>query len=384
VIVAPSRTSSPIERSVASPARVAHRPCDPAAEADWPWLEAHLGRVSRSFSFCIVRLQPPLRDWVGVSYLLLRLLDTVEDSCWPEPEARARSFDAFERLLDGADEGAAARWAASLPDTVTPAEGALAKDAPRLFRAVHRLPAAARAEVARTARCMGRGMRHFLERPGAGDLALSTPADVDRYCFFVAGIIGELLSRLLAVARPGVDPTADVLLDAHRFGRFLQKINILKDAADDAAAGRLLAVPGVAETVRGDAEGALAYLLRIPPASADYRVFCGWSLFLGLWTFGLPRGSGAERPSRREEAARLLGEVEAVVRDDAALVARFRALAAGLPPGAPERPDLQDDRGDDGAWLPGLYDGALTVHHLVELGVVAPSVAAAALRPERR
>jgi phytoene/squalene synthetase len=380
MLVAPSRTSSPIARSTSSRTVDAHRPPDAGVEADWPWLEGHLQRVSRSFSFCIARLQPPLREWVGVSYLLLRLLDTVEDSRWPDPEARARSFDAFDRLLDGLNDDAAARWAAALPETVTPDERRLGHEAPRLFRAVHRLPPEARDPLVETARCMGRGMRHFLDQSRGDELALDTPADVDRYCFFVAGIIGELLSRLLAAARPGSEPTGDALLDAHRFGRFLQKVNILKDAADDAAAGRLLAVPGVAETVRRDAEGALAYLLGIPPSSADYRVVCGWSLFLGLWTFGLPRGAGRERPSRRDEAVRLLGEVEVIVCDDAALAERFRALAAGLPVGAPERPGPE---ADDGAWLPGLYDGALTVGQLAELGVVGRSVAAAAPRPER-
>ena len=341
-------------------------------EGDWPHVEAHLQRVSRSFSFCIARLQAPLRDWVGVSYLLLRLLDTVEDSRWPSADARTRSFDAFDRLLEGADDGTAARWAAAFPDTVTAGERRLLDDASRLFRAVHRLPHDAREAVVRTARCMSGGMRHFLGR--GGELALSTAADVDRYCFFVAGIIGELLSRLLAVARPGFEATGDALLDAHRFGRFLQKINILKDEADDAAVGRRLAARGLAGTLRRDAEGALAYLLRIPPSSADYRVFCAWSLFLGLWTFGLPRGAGLERRSRREEAFRLLGEVEEIVRDDDALTARFRTLAAALPESTPERSTPGDD---DGSWLVRIYDGALTLRQLAALGVVRPSVAAA-------
>ena len=42
--------------------------------------QTHLDRVSRSFAFCIKKLESPLRQWVSLAYLLCRVLDTVEDS----------------------------------------------------------------------------------------------------------------------------------------------------------------------------------------------------------------------------------------------------------------------------------------------------------------
>lgn len=373
-LVPPSRPTSTADRPHSALGSVHARP----VEAEWPRIEAHLQRVSRSFAFCIARLEPPLREWVGEAYLLLRLLDTVEDSRWPDAAARLRCFEAFDRLLDGPDEAAAARWAAALPESVTEGERRLLDDAPRLFRALHRLPAHAREPVLETARCMSRGMRRFLDE--RGELALATVADVDRYCFFVAGIIGELLTLLFAAVRPGLEPSGEVLADAHRFGRFLQKINILKDEAADAAAGRTLAARGLAGTLRADADGALRYLLRIPAASSDYRAFCAWSLFLGLWTFTLPRGAGVERVSRRDEAMRLLGEIEEILADDAALAARFAALATALPPASDAAGSIDaadpanpvDSAYDDGRWMLDIYHGALTREQLAALGVVGP------------
>ncbi len=52
--------------------------------------QTHLDRVSRSFAFCIRQLPDPLRGWVGLSYLLCRILDTIEDSPCPPSRSRAK------------------------------------------------------------------------------------------------------------------------------------------------------------------------------------------------------------------------------------------------------------------------------------------------------
>src|SRR6185436_19804620 len=131
--------------------------------------------------------------------------------------------------------------------------------------------------IVTTLRSMMNGMRYFLGASG-GELRLPDAGAVDLYCFFVAGLVGELLSRLVALDR-GLPLDGPLLVDAHRFGRFLQKVNIIKDAASDRALGRELLPDGVEGSLRRDAEGALRYLLRLPPSCDDYRLFCAWSLF---------------------------------------------------------------------------------------------------------
>src|SRR6185436_4373290 len=120
-------------------------------------------------------------------------------------------------------------------------------------------------------------------------------------------------------------------VDAHRFGRFLQKVNIIKDAASDRALGRELLPDGVEGSLRRDAEGALRYLLRLPPSCDDYRLFCAWSLFLGLFTVARSRnGDGAS--SRHEEVSAMLARIASIATDGRALTLQFERAAAALPP----------------------------------------------------
>src|SRR5205807_1178023 len=124
---------------------------------------------------------------------------------------------------------------------------------------------------------MAEGMALYAKRPVG--VRLVDLEDVVRYCCIVAGLVGELLTRLWALE--GDAPPK--ILDAYHFGLFLQKVNILKDQAEDEAAGRFF-VPDRREllsSLRADADGALEYLTRLPRQARGYRTFCAWSLMLG-------------------------------------------------------------------------------------------------------
>ena len=55
----------------------------------------------------------------------------------------------------------------------------------------------------------------------------------------MAGIVGEMLSELFLLDRPGLSPIASRLRErAATFGEALQLVNILKDSAVDAEEGR--------------------------------------------------------------------------------------------------------------------------------------------------
>jgi phytoene synthase len=71
-------------------------------------------------------------------------------------------------------------------------------------------------------------MRHDLD---GGTLA--TEADVDRYCYCVAGTVGIVMARILGTRDPVVaEPAAAAL------GMAMQRTNILRDIDEDRAAGR--------------------------------------------------------------------------------------------------------------------------------------------------
>jgi farnesyl-diphosphate farnesyltransferase len=83
-------------------------------------------------------------------------------------------------------------------------------------------------------------------RTDGGRLSLSGLDDLKAYCYVVAGLVGELLTELFLLGRPGLSAESDTLLSrAAAFGEALQLVNILKDASSDAAEGRTYLPAGV-------------------------------------------------------------------------------------------------------------------------------------------
>jgi farnesyl-diphosphate farnesyltransferase len=83
------------------------------------------------------------------------------------------------------------------------------------------------------------GMAEFVARTRNGRLTLENLDDLKAYCYVVAGLVGEMLTELFLLDRPSLAREAGALLSrAGAFGEALQLVNILKDAAGDAAEGR--------------------------------------------------------------------------------------------------------------------------------------------------
>jgi phytoene/squalene synthetase len=289
------------------------------------YYQAHLDAVSRSFAVCIPQLSPPFRDQVALSYLLFRLLDTVEDAPFADRQIQARQFDAFRRFLrEKPSREQVVKFRDAFPSSMSEGERTLVADAGTLLDDAHELPAPAREAIFDGLDRMAQGMALYAMRPPP--LRLLDLEDVDRYCCVVAGIVGELLTRLWALG--GGDPPP--LLQAYRFGLFLQKVNILKDQAEDEAAGRFL-VPDRREllaSLRSDAEGALSYLVSLPRTERGYRTFCAWSLMLGAASLA---AMDAPRESRRAQTLAVFGRTAEMIEDDAALREQFAELLPPLP-----------------------------------------------------
>jgi phytoene/squalene synthetase len=283
--------------------------------------QQHLDRVSRSFAFCIAELEEPLRPWVGLTYLLCRLLDTIEDAAWENSETQSRQFDQFDRfLLSGGSEAEIRAWGNFFPGSISAGEKALVEDAFRLFNDLHSSEfASARPVIQSLGRDMSSGMRVFcrtLRQGGAGEvrLRLNSLAEVDRYCFVVAGIVGEALARLLNQVDSRFSLSIDRLRDAQHFGLFLQKVNLLKDQLTDEREGRHL-IPDrslVRISAKENLEGAYRFFHSLPSEQKGFRLFCAWSLFLGLGTLAVVESAFRENRSAkldRGDAEELLKQV---------------------------------------------------------------------------
>jgi phytoene/squalene synthetase len=330
--------------------------------------QRHLDAVSRSFALCIPQLDPPFRDRVALSYLLLRVLDTVEDAPFPDRRVQQRLFTTFQKFLQKrptADEVDAFR--ASFPAQVSDGERALLADTEVFLEDAHDLPAPARKVVLGATGRMAQGMAGYARRDLP--LRLLDVEDVSRYCCFVAGLVGELLTRLWALRGDTPPP----MLCAYRFGLFLQKVNILKDQDDDEAVGRFL-VPDrqdLLASLRGDAEGALAYLTALPGEERGYRIFCAWSLMLGAAALAQ---LGGPRQSRRAETARLLARTADIAQDNEALRRQFAALLPSLPKARSRR---AADKPETAGWFVRTLGAPLSMEELIELGAVSGAPARA-------
>ncbi len=206
---------------------------------------ALLRGVSRSFYLSIRLLPAPLREPVGVAYLLARATDTVADTAeLPAPD-RASALTTLAAAIDGdlaaraALAGPMAAFAARQHDAD---ERALILALPQCLAWLDVLDAADRADVRTVLRHITRGQTLDVQRFGAGGPvhALANAAELEEYTWLVAGCVGEFWTDLCVRHLPDFAtlPAQDMRALGRAYGSGLQLINILRDAGADLSAGR--------------------------------------------------------------------------------------------------------------------------------------------------
>lgn len=342
---------------------------------DAEFYQAHLDRVSRSFAFCIRQLHEPLRGWVALSYLLCRILDTIEDSAWTSREEQFSAFAKFDGALASADQvNCLNGWAAQFPESVNAHERSLLADAEVIFQDLHNLPQNVREVIVELVQSMSLGMQHFAKQNDVGRLKLQTLGEVNQYCFFVAGLVGELLSKLIAKVEPRFVLSQMNLLRAHHFGLFLQKVNLLKDQPGDEKQGRHL-IPSrqlVEDSARENADHAFEFLLALPNEQLEFRRFCAWSLFLGLEAVYAARDGLKQNKIfkvSREKTSEILAAVENALSNDGEIRSLFATAREKL--GWNLKPTGQVRAVRLPEWLLRFYRGRLKPEGLMELGVAS-------------
>jgi farnesyl-diphosphate farnesyltransferase len=212
-------------------------------------LETLLARTSRTFALSITFLPEALRHEVTIAYLLFRVADTLEDADrWPH-QVRAQALDDLARVMETADPASVddlvARWRDPAP-LLHPGYRELLAQTRFVLEAFEALPESRR-EVIRGAllRTIA-GMKAFLVAAEGDVMRLETLDELRRYCYVVAGIVGEMLTGLFLLHEPMLNTVAPFLEErASRFGEALQLINILKDRDADEREGRHYLPPGV-------------------------------------------------------------------------------------------------------------------------------------------
>jgi len=261
-----------------------------------------LPRVSRTFALGIRLLPRSLEDPITIGYLLCRIADTIEDDRALAPDRKLALLDQFLVCFQAPD--AAERYAADVGGAgVSDADRELVDSSERVFRAYRSLDPASRGIIRDWVSEMTRGMQEFVRLYPAG-IRIQTVAEFRRYCYFVAGTVGHLLTDLWHAHSPFVRARtyAKLLTTCEAFGEALQTVNILKDIPWDIEHENAVFIPrdllesagsghdslldptlraenrAALETLvslaESDLDDALAYVSEIPPAAMRIRLFC--------------------------------------------------------------------------------------------------------------
>ncbi|NIB98857.1 phytoene/squalene synthase family protein [Halobacterium sp. R2-5] len=207
----------------------------PAAD-ERAWCHDAVQDVSRTFALTVDALEEPMATRICVGYLLCRVADTVEDATSIPPDEQAALLRTYDRVLDPDGETTAEEFRAAvdphLPEDPN-ADWTVVAEAARVLRAFESLDADAQDAIRPTVREMTTGMASFVERyADDGGLRIQSVEELEEYCWYVAGTVGELVTELLA-ADAGREDAATMREHARSFALLLQLVNVAKDVRPD-------------------------------------------------------------------------------------------------------------------------------------------------------
>ena len=304
--------------------------------ADTEFCNDMLPRVSRTFAICIRLLPRELEHSVLIAYLLCRIADTIEDTTGLNAAEKAQLLAHFSNCLqpNGPDATPLRRAFSQHRDD----DEWLASEADIVLREFKRLTESHRTAIRPWVMEMCAGMSEFVSGPESNPdgfvTSLDTTEDLDRYCYYVAGTVGHMLTEIFGQATPPIPEANYTRMKslATSFGLGLQLTNIIKDVADDRTRGHnylprqlcLMAgiepsdvqageyaresrkvVDALVKKAQAHLCDALEYSTCLPRRQHGVRAFCLTSLFFAVKTLRLTqRDDTVLDPTRKVKITR--------------------------------------------------------------------------------
>lgn len=274
-------------------------------DAELAYQKAILGSVSRTFALTIPLLPPAIEVVVGNTYLLCRIVDTIEDAANLQPETKQHLSKLF---LDAVLEKSSVQsfvgpCLVALQGYGNRDELDLIKNTPIVLRILHTCTPQDQAAVSRCVSIMSEGMSRFHSKQS--QMGLKDLKEFEEYCYVVAGVVGELLTTIFSnhsveFAR-NFDKQESLAID---FGQALQMTNILKDSLEDQARGVSWKPAGISQLdllrlAYQKLASSMQYILRIPKKDAGIRRFC--FLAFGLAVMTLSKIAQREQFNNKDE-----------------------------------------------------------------------------------
>ena len=268
-----------------------------------------LDRVSRTFALTIRLLPVDLGFIVANAYLIARIADTIEDDLTLCSEEKVRQLKLLDEGLTS--EAKILEFLDSFKVyTSTADEEELLRNTDRVFEIFYGFEENIRNIITRWIREMISGMIHFSETYESG-VRIKTMNELHRYCYFVAGTIGYMLTEMFALHSKQASLN-DLLVNCEDYGVALQLINILRDIRKDASLENNIYIPQqelekwgaqhsdikanknrkgttqVLTAILSDAEkklkNGISYYNSIPHKDIQIRLFLGTTLLLSFAT----------------------------------------------------------------------------------------------------
>ena len=319
-------------------------PESPLSLPDQYLLRTILKRVSRSFYLTLAILPKPVRNQVGLAYLLARAADTIADTGQLEDTIRIQCLHKMKtQFLQDKVNWDDIREIQALVGShqQNPAEEALLRELEHCFILYQKLRLEDQARLGRLLPIIIEGMEfdltQFPDKATEEVTALACMEDLDYYTYAVAGCVGDfwthmMCSHLRGLAQWDRNVMAPVGI---RYGKGLQLVNILRDLPQDLRRGRcyvpiaLLKEVGMSPKDLLDKQNApifqpvlrrlvhmalehldqgWRYTLAIPRSEIRLRLACMWPILIGVRTLqGLLASPNLLDPSAPVKTSR--GEV---------------------------------------------------------------------------
>ena len=208
-------------------------------EADLAWCHEAVQGVSRTFALTVDVLEEPMASHICVGYLLCRVADTVEDAGHIPPEAQSDVLRTYRRAIDPDEETDIAAFRDAVDEWLpAPAERnddwEVVAEAPTIVATFAEFDAEAREAIVPPVLEMVDGMAMFVDRHATeGGLRITDRDELEQYCYYAAGTVGNLITNLLTRGDIGEDRARRLRDTAEEFGLLLQLVNVSKDVYDD-------------------------------------------------------------------------------------------------------------------------------------------------------
>lgn len=279
-----------------------------------------LPKVSRTFALNINILTGDLHQAVLSGYLMCRIADTFEDSSFLSTPTKTDGLNYFLQLLDLKDSPKEYYERLYEPfasqDALHPYHQ-LIQNSHHVFTLYFHLSLAYQESIRTCLQDMCKGMIETLEKEDSNDKhTIITMNDLEQYCYYVAGTVGELLTKLFAIHCRDINASLQKNMQSKEvaFGQGLQLTNIIKDAAKDIKRGTCyiplevanrqgLALDDFFKTPHQDQallalnelilktveylDEALRYTLMLPRKAMRIRLFCLWPLLFAIETLSV-------------------------------------------------------------------------------------------------